>query len=245
MMKTIYSFSILFLGLASLASGAEKRPNVVLIMIDDLGWSDLHCQGNKRLDTPIIDRLAKEGMRFTDAYAAAPVCSPTRGALLTGQSPARLRVTNHISNREFTPKNAKVLPAKTLKHLPLEHVTLAERLKEAGYATGFIGKWHLAGTPRRNGQGIEKFYPKRQGFDLNIGGCAHGGPPSFFDPYRIHTLKDRRKGEYLPFRLADEADQFIGNHKKKPFFLALWPYTVHWPMQAPEALITKYKPRLG
>jgi arylsulfatase A len=224
---------------------AAKRPNLVLIMIDDLGWSDLHCQGNERLDTPTLDRLASQGMRFTDAYAAAPVCSPTRAALLTGQAPARLRLTNHISNRDFVPKGAKLLPAETLKHLPLEKVTLAERLKEAGYATAFLGKWHLAGTPRANGLGLQQFYPEHQGFDLNVGGCAHGGPPSYFDPYHIHTLPDRKAGEYLPDRLAQEAIQFIRTRSGQPFFLALWTYTVHWPMQAPEALIKKYEKRLG
>ncbi len=232
--------------LPGVAHAQKTRFNIVLIMADDLGWSDLHCQGNKRLHTPNIDRLATQGMRFTDAYAAAPVCSPTRSAVMTGLAPARLRITNHISNRDFTPKNAKLAePRDTRKHLALEHVTLAEALKQAGYATGFIGKWHLAGTPQRNGKGDERFYPQKQGFDLNIGGCAAGGPPTYFDPYRIHNLKNRRKGEYLPDRLADEAVKFIGDHKKEPFFLALWTYTVHWPMEAPNKLVEKYKKRIG
>lgn len=214
-------------------------------MVDDLGWSDLHCQGNKRLDTPHIDQLAKEGTRFTDAYAAAPVCSPTRAALMTGMAPARIGLTNHISNRQFLPKDPKVLPAETLKHLPLEYDTLAERLKSNGYATGFFGKWHLAGTPGDKGRGLVKFYPEHQGYDLNLGGCAHGGPPTFFDPYRIHNLADRRKGEYLPDRLADEVNQFIKKKREKPFFVTLWNYTVHWPMEAPTPLIEKYKKRIG
>lgn len=224
---------------------AATKPNIVLILMDDLGWMDLACQGNDRLDTPNIDRLAKHGMRFTNAYAASPVCSPTRAAILTGKSPARLRLTTHISNRDFAPKNAKLLPAKTLDHLPLEHVTIAERLKQAGYATAFMGKWHLAGVPGAKGQGTSRFYPQHQGFGLNLGGCAHGGPPSYFDPYRIHNLKDRRPGEYLPFRLANEAISFLRKNQNKPFFLALWHYTVHWPMQAPKKLITKYEQRLG
>ena len=236
----------LLLGVLCSASRAEiARPNIVLIMIDDLGWTDLHCQGNKRLDTPHIDRLAKQGMRFTDAYAAAPVCSPTRAAIMTGRSPARLQLTNHITTREFTPKNAKVADAKTRMHLPLEYDTLPERLKRAGYTTGFFGKWHLAGVPRRHGRGLVKYYPEHQGYDVNIGGCAHGGPPSFFDPYRIHNLKDRKKGEYLPDRLADEVIGFIQKNKAKPFFVTLWNYTVHWPMQAPNALVEKYKKRKG
>ncbi|MGF1580672.1 MAG: sulfatase [Gemmataceae bacterium] len=232
--------------LPATVTAQTKRPNIVLIMVDDLGWSDLHCQGNKRLHTPNIDRLASQGMRFTDAYAAAPVCSPTRAAVLTGLAPARLRITNHISNRVFTPEGATLAePEDTRKHLALEYITIAEVLKQAGYATGFIGKWHVAGTPRKNGQGDERFYPQKQGFDLNIGGCAAGGPPTYFDPYRIHNITNRRKGEYLPDRLADEAAKFIGDHKNEPFFLALWTYTVHWPMEAPKELVEKYKKRVG
>lgn len=232
-------------GLTNAADGTAARPNIVLVMIDDLGWMDLNCQGNKRLDTPHINKLATQGMRFTDAYAAAPVCSPTRAAIMTGMSPARLRLTNHISNRDFTPKGATPLPAKTHKQLSLDYVTIAERLKATGYATGFFGKWHLAGTPRAAGRGIEELYPEHQGFDINLGGCAHGGPPSFFDPYRIHNLPDRRVGEYLPDRLADEAITFIKTHRDGPFFLNLWNYTVHWPMEAPQPLIEKYKQRVG
>ena len=217
-------------------------------MIDDLGWMDLHCQGNDRVDTPNIDRLATSGMRFTDAYAAAPVCSPTRAAVLTGQSPARLHITNHIPDRpQFTPENATLLPADTLDHLPLQHVTIAERLKQAGYAPAFMGKWHLSGRGRSedDGRGDARFHPERQGFDLNVGGCAWGGPPTYFDPYQIHLIPPRRKGEYLPNRLADEAIAFIRDHRDEPFFLALWNYTVHWPMEAPEPLLEKYAGRKG
>lgn len=239
------AFTVLIAPSHGFAGGKRERPNIVLIMIDDLGWSDLHCQGNKRLHTPNIDKLASQGMRFTDAYAAAPVCSPTRAAVLTGMAPARLKLTNHISTRDFTPKGAKLLPAETRISLALEYTTIAERLRAAGYVTGFIGKWHLAGTPRKDGKGDLKYYPTKQGYDLNIGGCAHGGPPSFFDPYRIHTIKDRKKGEYLPYRLAEESEKFIAKNKDRPFFLTLWPYTVHWPMQAPENIIKKYEKKLG
>ena len=216
------------------------RPNVVFILIDDLGWMDLACQGNRLVETPHLDWLAGQGMRFTDAYAAAPVCSPTRAAILTGKSPARLRITNHIPDRpQFTPPDATLLPAPMRDHLPLSEVTLAERLQAAGYATGFFGKWHLAGN------GDSSLYPDRQGFDLNIGGCAFGGPPTFFDPYRIPTLPDRRPGEYLPDRLVDEASRFMQAQRDRPFFLCLWTYTVHWPMEAPRALLDKYADRKG
>ena len=230
---TVFTFSLL------LSFKVLSKPNVLFILIDDMGWMDLGCQGNKNLRTPNIDNLAKGGMRFTDAYAPAPVCSPTRAAIITGQSPARLQITNHLPHQDrFTPKDSKLLPAKMLNHLPLESETLAERLKkDAHYATAFIGKWHLY-TGRD-----EKYNPLNQGFDINIGGCSYGGPPTFFDPYRIDFLPDRKEGEYLPNRLADEAIAFISeqNSKDKPFFVALWNYTVHWPMEAPDKLVEKYK----
>lgn len=222
------------------------QPNILFIMVDDLGWMDLHCQGNKRLSTPHIDRLAAQGMRFTDAYAAAPVCSPTRAAVLTGLSPARLRITNHIPDQaRFTPKNAKLDPAPMLNHLPVEHVTIAERLKAAGYATGFFGKWHLAGNrvPKKQGQGDLRYYPEKQGFDINLGGTAMGGPFSFFDPYNLHNLPPRQKGEYMPDRFADEVIDFMTKHRDKPTLTFLWNYTVHWPMEAPAKLVEKYKKR--
>lgn len=234
------------IGSASNAPVSKKRTNIILIMIDDLSWMDLHCQGNDRLDTPNIDRLALQGMRFTDAYSAAPVCSPTRAAIMTGQSPGRLGLTTHIPDRpQYRPKDATLLSAKTLNHLPLEHVTLAERLKEAGYATGFFGKWHMSRASAEKGLSEQELRPEYQGFDLNIGGCSFGGPPSYFDPYRNPTIKSRLKGEYLPYRLADEAVTFIRAHRDEPFFVALWNYTVHWPMQAPQALIDKYEKRVG
>lgn len=230
---TVFTFSLL------LSFKVLSKPNVLFILIDDMGWMDLGCQGNKNLRTPNIDNLAKGGMRFTDAYAPAPVCSPTRAAIITGQSPARLQITNHLPHQDrFTPKDSKLLPAKMLNHLSLESETLAERLKkDAHYATAFIGKWHLY-TGRD-----KKYNPLNQGFDINIGGCSYGGPPTFFDPYRIDFLPDRKEGEYLPNRLADEAIAFISEQssKDKPFFVALWNYTVHWPMEAPDKLVEKYK----
>ncbi len=224
----------------------EKRPNIILIMIDDLGWMDIHCQGNSRLDTPNIDKLAVQGMRFTDNYAAAPVCSPTRASIMTGLSPARLHITNHIPDRpSFSPKNPKLLSAETLDYLSPSRTTVAERLKSAGYATAFLGKWHLSGRAGKHGLGELEYEPQYQGFDLNIGGCAYGGPPTYFDPYKIHNIPPRKTGEYLPDRLADEAITFIRQNRSGPFFIALWNYTVHWPMEAPDPLVKKYESRLG
>jgi len=233
------------LALLALECAAAAKPNILFILIDDMGWMDLGCQGNPHLKTPNIDRFATEGIRFTDAYAPAPVCSPTRAALMTGHSPARLHLTNHLPHQDrFTPPESKLLPAEMRDHLPLEYTTIAERLRdEAGYATAFIGKWHLYKGRE------EKFAAQFQGFDINIGGCSYGGPPTFFDPYRIPFLTDRKEGEYLPDRLADETISFMRKQvqAKKPFYVALWNYTVHWPMEAPAEFVTKWadKPKVG
>lgn len=225
-----------------LGQAASSRPNILFIMIDDLGWMDLACQGNPLVETPNIDRLARQGMRFTDAYAAAPVCSPTRAAILTGLSPARLHLTNHTPDQKrFTPDDAPLLPAPMHNELSLNYVTIAERLKDSGYRTAFMGKWHLSGPDR----GDPKLEPTAQGFDLNIGGAGYGGPPSFWDPYQNPNITDRKPGEYLPDRLAAEAIEYIGQKSVQPFMLFLWPYTVHWPMEAPDELLKKYETRTG
>lgn len=223
-------------------------PNVVLIMADDLGWMDLRCQGNERLNTPRLDALAKQGVRFTSAYAASPVCSPTRGALITGLAPARLRITQHGKDGPaFWPKDRKLQPPAAEHVLPLKSVTLAERLKTAGYATGFFGKWHLAGdlNPKNPTAGGSAFWPEHQGFDVNIGGCGLGGPPTYFDPYRIPAIKSRKKGEYLTDRLADETVAFLKANAEKPMFVCLWTYNPHYPFEAPAELVAKYKGKEG
>ena len=224
-----------------------RRPNVLMIMIDDLGWTDLHIQGNEKLETPMLDHFASQGMRFTDSYAAAPVCSPTRAAIMTGMSPARLAITNHVAGNQdrFQPPGATLRADEMINHLDLDYVTLAEKLKEGGYTTGFFGKWHLSGIGDEMDTLEPSRRPQHQGFDVNVGGLSFGGPPSFFDPYQNPELEDRQEGEYLPFRLADEAMGFIEEHQDKPFFVALWPYTVHWPMEAPQDLVDKYANRPG
>ncbi len=240
---TLYSVGLILITGSSLA---QERPNIVLIMADDLGWMDLHCQGNELLDTPHLDRLASEGIRFTDGYAAAPVCTPTRAALMTGVSPARLHITNHApGNPNHIPKNSNLRGAEWTTHLGLQYKTLAEYLKEAGYATGFIGKWHLSHTRAKDSVGpLEpRLRPEFQGFDLNVGGCSYGGPPSYFEPYRIPNISPRKEGDYLPERLADECISFMDQERDGPFFLCWWNYSVHYPIQAPEHLIEKYKKR--
>lgn len=236
--------------LALLQSGTARAapPNVLYIVTDDMGWMDLRCQGNARLNTPRIDALAKQGVRFTSAYAAAPVCSPTRAGLITGLAPARLHITQHgPDGPAFWPADRKVQPPAAEHILPLKAVTLAERLKDAGYATGFFGKWHLSGErdPRDPKAGGPEFWPEHQGFDVNIGGCGFGGPPTYFDPYYIPAIKPRRKGEYLTDRLADETIAFMKDNSKKPMFICYWDYNPHYPFEAPDDLIAKYKGKEG
>jgi len=229
-------------------AGRAAPPHILLVMADDLGWKDVRCQGNERLNTPRLDALAKQGVRFTNAYAASPVCSPTRGALITGLAPARLRITQHGKDGPaFWPKGRTIQPPEAAHVLPLKAVTLAERLKAAGYATGFFGKWHLSGddAPKNRADCGPDFWPQHQGFDVNVGGCGLGGPPTYFDPYRIPAVKPRTKGEYLTDRLADETISFLKANHAKPTFVCLWTYNPHYPFEAPAELIPKYKGKEG
>jgi arylsulfatase A-like enzyme len=214
----------------------KKKPNFLFIVIDDLGWKDLTCYGSTFYETPNIDKLALEGMLFTAAYAASPVCSPTRAALLSGKNPARLHLTNWIRIRDE--QKGKLLPADFIDQLPLEEFTIAEALKVEGYTNCFIGKWHLT----NENDSLELYYPRGQGFDINIGGCYFGSPwHGYFDPYKIPHLSSRKEGEYLPDRLTDEALGFIEKNRDKPFLLYLSYYAVHKPIQAKEEMIEKYR----
>ena len=210
-----------------------KRPNILFILIDDMGWRDTGCYGSPFYETPSIDRLAGEGMRFTDAYAACPVCSPTRASILTGKYPARLGLTNYIAEFGEHPAQGRLVDAPYVDHLPLTERNLARTLKAAGYATWHVGKWHL---------GAEPYWPERQGFEVNVGGCDWGHPhQGFFCPWGIPTLEDRTEGEYLTDRLTDEAIQLIRGHGDRPFFLYLPYYAVHVPIEAKEHLVEKYR----
>ncbi|WP_395752183.1 sulfatase [Prosthecobacter sp.] len=209
---------------------AGAPPNIIVMLIDDMGWTDLGCYGSKYYETPHIDKLAQDGMRFTQAYSACTVCSPTRAAMMTGKSPARLHITDWIAGH--VPDNGRLLIPNWTMHLPLEEETLAERLKTRGYATASIGKWHL---------GEEEFYPTKQGFDVNIGGMHIGSPPSYFSPYKIATLPDGPKDEFLSDRLADEAVKFIEKNKTKPFYVYLPHYGVHTPIMGKPEVIAKYQ----
>ncbi|MFH1737506.1 MAG: sulfatase [bacterium] len=227
---------------------AEGRPpNIVLILIDDLGWRDLGCYGGEVFETPNIDRLAGQGLRFTQAYSNCPVCSPSRAAILTGKSPARLRFSGHITAilRHRHPEGSRILPPDDRLYVPYEEVMLPEALKPAGYVSANIGKWNV---------GLEGYWPEDQGFDINIAGWTHGSPPTYFDPYKnpekewnpaIPNLKGRKPGEYLTDRLTDESIQFIEAHKEQPFFLYLPYYAVHTPLEAPAKLVEKYTEKLA
>ncbi len=224
----------LFVLLFAHTAVAAERLNVVLVLVDDMGWTDLGCQGSDLYQTPHVDRLAKEGMRFTNGYSACTVCSPTRAAVMTGKYPARLHITDWIHGHN-KPK-AKLRPPEWTHFLPLEETTIAEALKAKGYATCHIGKWHL---------GEEKHWPDKQGFDHNIGGYHRGQPPRYFSPYKIPTLKEGPEGEYLTDREAEEACRFIAANADKPFFVYLPHYCVHTPLQGKADVIDEYKQRVA
>jgi arylsulfatase A len=255
----IFSFLLTICLSPRLADAADKPLNFVVILVDDLGWMDLSCQGSDYYRTPNVDRLAEEGMRFTNGYAACAVCSPTRAALQTGRYPGRIGVTDWIRSMfqrgglgtpEKNPTDYVGSPNRKLLCPPnpywMEHdeITIAEVLRKNGYATGYIGKWHL---------GDEAWYPTGQGYDENRGGCDYGQPPSYFDPFNqpkhkhamiragIPFLPGRKEGEFLTHREADEAVELIRQWKDKPFFLQVAHYAVHTPIQAIESVAAKYR----
>jgi arylsulfatase A-like enzyme len=234
MMRTI----LILAGLLFAAPlGAAERLNVVFILADDLGWADLGCYGSKYHKTPHIDRLAATGMRFTDAYAAAPICSPTRAAIMTGKYPARLNLTDWLPGRPDRP-DQKLLRPIIAQEIPPSETTLAAALKSAGYATGHVGKWHMGGKDAG---------PEQRGFDLNIAGDQTGSPRSYFAPFKgadgrfMPGLEKAPEGEYLTDRLTTEAEKFIDANRDRPFFLYLAHYTVHIPLKAKADLVAKYK----
>jgi arylsulfatase A-like enzyme len=223
-----------FIGLPlNLCAAVPNKPNIVLILADDLGWTDLGCYGSDLYATPHIDRLAREGMKFTQNYSACTVCSPTRAALMTGKYPARLHITDWIPGQ--MPANPKLLVPDWTKYLPLTETCIAKVFKSAGYTTASIGKWHL---------GTEEYYPKRHGFDLNIAGTDKPAPSSYFAPWNIPTLMEGKDGEYLTDRLGEEAVKYLEQVKDKPFFLYFPHFAVHLPLQGRADLVAKYKTRL-
>jgi arylsulfatase A len=222
-------------GFAAQPGGAKRPPNVVFFLVDDLGWRDVGCYGSSFYDTPNIDRLAKEGVRFTDAYAACHVCSPTRASILTGKYPARLGLTDWIRGRRDFPFQ-QLQNVKGLQQLPFEEQTLAETLKAAGYRTAAIGKWHL---------GEEPSGPNAHGFDVDIPqGHAKGGPGTYHAPFKVKGI-EWEEGDYLTDRLTDKANAFIEASKDQPFFLYLAHFAVHDPIQGRKDLVEKYEAKLS
>ncbi|MDF1756012.1 MAG: sulfatase [Verrucomicrobiales bacterium] len=241
--------------------------NIVLFFVDDMGWTDLACTGSDFYETANIDALAKSGVRFTSGYAACTVCSPSRAALLTGQSPARLHVTDFIPGHPFV--NTPMTIPEWTKVLEKDHLTLPEMLKPLGYTSAHLGKWHLAhrdGYSKGGEDGADPdFYPEAHGFDINIGGCEKGAPPSYFWPYgKGKTLEakkkntifetlpkgdisdEQREGEYLTDRLAAEAEVLIDQFAsaEKPFLLNFSFYNVHTPLMGRPDLVEKYEKKL-
>ncbi len=229
--KFIASLLLLFFVSGSLH--AAERPNFVFILVDDLGYMDIGAYNPETFyETPNVDRLAAGAMRFTDGYAANPVCSPTRYSIMTGKYPTRVDATNFFAGT----RGGRFRPAPLNDRMPLEEVTVAEALKASGYTTYFAGKWHLGPD--------ENFWPTKQGFDVNIGGHRAGGPfraGKYFSPYANPRLKDGPKGEHLTDRLASETAAFIEQNKDRPFLAYLSFYTVHTPLMAPKKLVEKYQ----
>lgn len=218
-----------------------KKPNIIFFLVDDLGWMDTEPYGSKFYETPNIKKLAQEGMLFTQAYAANPVCSPTRASIMSGKYPSNFQATNwfgapqpdeELKNDKTKAKNP-LLSAAYQEYLPLKEITIPEALKNGGYQTFFAGKWHLGET--------EDFWPEQQGFDINKGGYASGSPKSYFSPYKNPKLSDGPNGEHLPDRLAAETNQFIEANSQKPFFAMLSFYSVHNPLAGRKDLLEKYQ----
>jgi arylsulfatase A-like enzyme len=228
-MQKAFTFALLMI-LSCLSLQAQPKPNIVFILADDLGWRDLSCMGSKYYATPNLDRLASQGLLFTDAYAAAPVCTPTRAALMTGKTPARLGITA-VFDRD---RGEMPLLPPDWPHILLHHeYSLAERLKDAGYVTAHMGKWHLGPTA--------EYWPEAHGFDVNIAGCHLGRVPTFFSPYQNPRISDGPEGEYLTERLGREAAGFIRQNADTSFFLYLPFYSPHAPLEAPEATIAAFE----
>jgi arylsulfatase A len=222
-------FSLIWLLALTPSAVSAARPNIILIFIDDLGWNDIGCYGNSFVDTPRIDRLAAEGIRFTDFYAAGTVCSPTRCAVQSGQNQARIGITDFISGH-WRPFERVITPRPTMA-LPLDIVTIAESMKAADYATGYIGKWHLGNGPA--------YQPQHQGYDF---AAVIGGPhlPGQFRVQGKPNLKPKSDQYRTDFE-ADLSIQFIKENKDRPFFLMLSPYAVHIPLGAMSHKVAKYR----
>jgi len=217
------------------ATAEDKTTNVVVFLVDDMGWADLSCYGSTFHETPHVDALRDSGMKFTNAYAACPVCSPTRASIVTGRHPVRVDITDWIPGRSVeSVKGAKFKQVEDRDNLALEEVTVAEALREHGYETFFAGKWHL---------GSEGHWPTDQGFEINIGGWEKGSPMGgYYAPWVNPNLEARHEGEYLTERLTEESVRFLeGRDTDRPFLLYLSYYNIHTPIQAYKKRIDHYR----
>jgi len=210
----------------------NQKPNIILILADDLGWTDAGFMGSDFYETPALDRLASEGMVFTSAYANAPNCAPTRACLLSGQYTPRHGVYTVNNSQRGRSEDRKLIPVLNTTVLDTHLMTIAEALKRQGYVSASIGKWHLGQDPESG--------PAAQGFDLNIAGDQKGHPKSYFSPYENDFIPDGPEGEYLTDRLTDEALRFIQDHSDQTFFLYLPHFAVHTPIQAKVDKIDHY-----
>jgi arylsulfatase A-like enzyme len=218
------------------AHSQKKKMNVIFFLVDDMGWSDVGYEGSRFYETPVIDSFAKEGVRFTRAYAACPVCSPTRGSILTGEYPARTHLTDWLPGRKDFPFQ-KLKEVRSAQHLPYGQPTLPKVLQENGYATAIFGKWHL---------GEDSASTRRQGFDLHIPHWNKGWPNgTYFSPFGMKGLEGGPKGEYLTDRLTDEALKWVQQNRFHPFFLYLAHFAVHDPIQGRGDLVVKYEKKLN
>lgn len=238
LIKKSISYALLVMMLLGMMSCSSKqqenlnRPNILFILVDDLGWSDTGFMGSPVYETPNLDKFAMQSIVFSNGYAPAANCAPSRACILTGQNTPRHGIYTVGSSKRGKSENRKLIPTPNTETLDDGFVTITEVLKGKGYATGTIGKWHLSDDPLT------------QGFDVNIAGSHAGHPKSYFSPYKNPALNDGEKGEYLTDRLTDEAITFIENHKQAPFFLYLPYFTVHTPLQGKEALVKKYKEKI-
>ncbi len=216
----------------SIEATAAKQTNFLFFLVDDMGWAAIGVNGSKFHETPHIDRLAATGMRFTQGYAACPVCSPTRASIMTGRHPVRVDITDWIPGQSNRATN-KLLHPQDRNNLAHDEVTIAEQLKKHGYQTFFAGKWHL---------GSEGHWPEDQGFDINIGGHHRGSPPGgYYAPWINPALKSKKNGEYLTERLTEESVKFLEKRDaNKPFLLYLSYYNIHTPIQPYKKRIDHY-----
>ena len=236
----LLALPLLWIRSCSQTTEPAPKPNFVFILVDDLGWADLACYGSSFHETPNLDELAGESLRFTNAYAACPVCSPTRTSIMTGKYPARTGVTDWIPGRQsYSPglPGDMMLSREFEQEMKLEEVTIAEALQGAGYRTFFAGKWHM---------GEDSIYwPEQQGFEINKGGWSVGSPRGgYFSPYVNPRLESGPEGEHLTDRLTDESIAFLESYDGHPFLLYLSFYTVHTPLQGKPELIEKYESKV-